>query len=70
MIRRGLGLVMVVAGVYFALDIESGASLFIGMALLSVGSLIFLGPSALFGSGGASGGGENLYDGGDGDGGD
>lgn len=74
MICRVSGLLLVALGVYFALDIESGAALFFGMALLVVGLLIFLGSWAFFGgrAGGESGGVGNVSrgsDNGDGDGG-
>lgn len=53
MIRRASGLVLVIVGVYLAASTESGAALFLGMALLAIGCLIFLGSSSSFGSRGA-----------------
>ncbi len=54
MVRKLIGACLVALGIYFALQIESGGLLFLGLLLLTSGFWLFLGSLASFGSRGGS----------------
>ena len=61
--RKTLGAVMVIGGIGVVLSLSGGASIFIGMAILCVGLLFFLGDRASSGGGASSGGSIGPFDG-------
>jgi len=67
MVRKLIGAGLVALGIYFALQIESGGLLFLGLFLLTSGFWLFLGSLASFGS---RGGGDSWFGSGSTDGGD
>ena len=52
MIRSLVGVGLGALGIYFALQIETGSFLFLGLLLLASGFWLFLGSLASFGGGG------------------
>jgi len=61
MVRKLIGVGLAALGIYFALQIESGGLLFLGLFLLAIGFWLFLGSLASFGGGG---GGDSGFGGG------